>query len=61
LDEVILVGGVTKFYVRLADGTQVVATGLTRGPVHGLDRNAPVRLGWSKENAVILADEGAAA
>lgn len=58
LDEVILVGGVTKYYVRLGDGTQVVATGLTRGPVHGLEKNAPVRLGWSKQNAVILSGEG---
>ena len=34
---------------------------LTRGPVDGLDKNAPIRLGWNKENAVILAAEGAGA
>jgi len=59
LDEVILVGGVTKYYVRLKDGSQVVATGLTRGPVDGLEKNAAIRLGWNKENAVILTGEGA--
>ncbi len=59
LDEVILVGGVTKHYVRLKDGTMVVATGLTRGPVEGLEKNAPIRLGWNKENAVVLPGEGA--
>jgi putative spermidine/putrescine transport system ATP-binding protein len=59
LEEVILVGGVTKHYVRLKDGTAVVATGLTRGPVEGLEKNASIRLGWDKENAVVLPREGA--
>lgn len=59
LDEVILVGGVTKYYVRLKDGSMVVVTGLTRGPVEDLEKNAPIRLGWNKENAVVLPGEGA--
>lgn len=59
LAEVILVGGVTKYYVHLEDGTQVVATGLTRGPVTGLEKNATIRLGWNRDNAVILSGEGA--
>ncbi len=59
LEEVILVGGVTKYYVRLKDDTAIVATGLTRGPVEGLEENAAIRLGWDKENAVVLPSEGA--
>ena len=59
LEEVILVGGVTKYYVRLKNDTAVVATGLTRGPVEGLEKNAPIRLGWDMENAVVLPGEGA--
>jgi len=59
LVEVIIVGGVTKYYVRLDDGSQIVATGLTRGPVEGLEKDMPVRLGWGRDNAVILSADGA--
>jgi putative spermidine/putrescine transport system ATP-binding protein len=57
LVQVIFVGGVTKYYARLTDGTQVSATGLTRGPVDGADRESVVRLGWAKDSSVILAGE----
>ncbi|MSO92828.1 MAG: ABC transporter ATP-binding protein [Rhodospirillales bacterium] len=55
LTQVILVGGVTKYYARLADGTLVSATALTRGPVAGVTPDSPIRLGWSKASGVILA------
>jgi putative spermidine/putrescine transport system ATP-binding protein len=57
LVDVILVGGITKHYVRLADGTVISATGLTRGPIDGFEKEATVRIGWPKESTVILASE----
>jgi putative spermidine/putrescine transport system ATP-binding protein len=60
LSDVILVGGVTKTYARLADGALVSATGLTSGPPCALEKNARVRLGWAKENAVLLPQVGSA-
>jgi putative spermidine/putrescine transport system ATP-binding protein len=61
IDDVILVGGVTKFYLRLEDGTAIVATDLTRGPLTGYERKSSIRIGWDKESAVVLpAERGAA-
>ena len=60
LTDVILVGGVTKTYARLADGTLVTATDLTRGPLDGVEKDTRVRLGWAKESGVILPRESTA-
>jgi putative spermidine/putrescine transport system ATP-binding protein len=60
LSDVILVGGVTKTYARLADGALVSATGLTCGPPGAIEKNASVRLGWTKENGVLLPQVGSA-
>jgi putative spermidine/putrescine transport system ATP-binding protein len=60
LTDVIIVGGVTKTFARLADGTLVTATDLTRGPLDGVEKNAPVRLGWAKASGVILPRESCA-
>jgi putative spermidine/putrescine transport system ATP-binding protein len=57
LTDVILVGGVTKTYARLADGTLVAATGLTRGPLGDIEKDAGIRLGWAKESGVVLPRE----
>jgi putative spermidine/putrescine transport system ATP-binding protein len=54
LHEVILVGQVTKYYARLADGTQMCATRLTRVGSPAVASGAKVRLGWSKESTVLL-------
>jgi hypothetical protein len=54
LRDVILLGHVTKYYARLADGTDVSATQLTR---RGQPRPEPgdkVRLGFERESAVGL-------
>jgi putative spermidine/putrescine transport system ATP-binding protein len=61
LDDVILVGGVTKFYLRLEDGTAIIATDLTRGPRGGLARNEKIRVGWDTDSAVLLPTEKGAA
>jgi hypothetical protein len=60
LSDVILVGGVTKTYAHLADGALVSATSLTYGPPRALEKNATVRLGWAKENGVLLPQVGSA-
>jgi len=59
LRDVILVGGVTKYYVALADGRVVSATRLTAGPASPTVAGAPVRLGWAVDGAVLLPDGGA--
>jgi putative spermidine/putrescine transport system ATP-binding protein len=61
LIDVILVGGVTKTYARLADGKLVAATGLTHGPLTVVAKDACIRLGWGKESGVVLPRDGSAA
>jgi putative spermidine/putrescine transport system ATP-binding protein len=60
LMDVILVGGVTKTYARLADGKVVTATGLTHGPLDAAEKDAGIRLGWAKESCVVLPRDGPA-
>jgi len=54
LSDVILVGGVTKTYACLADGTLVAATGLTDGPLGSVEKDAKLRLGWARKSGVVL-------
>jgi putative spermidine/putrescine transport system ATP-binding protein len=54
LREVILVGGVTKYYVTLGDGRTVSATRLTAGPPGPLAADAKVRVGWAVDSGVVL-------
>jgi putative spermidine/putrescine transport system ATP-binding protein len=54
LDQVIMVGGVTKYYARVTGERSVSATCLTHGPVAGLERGQRVRLGWSADSTVLL-------
>jgi putative spermidine/putrescine transport system ATP-binding protein len=54
LQEVILVGGVTKFYVRLGDGRTVSAARLTAEPPAAVAADAPVRVGWTVDGGVVL-------
>jgi putative spermidine/putrescine transport system ATP-binding protein len=56
LREVILVGGVTKYYVTLADGRAVSATRLTAGPPGSTPADGKVRVGWTVESTVVLAE-----
>jgi putative spermidine/putrescine transport system ATP-binding protein len=61
LIDVILVGGVTKTYARLADGKLVAATGLTHGPLDAVEKDTCIRLGWAKESGVVLPRDGSVA
>jgi putative spermidine/putrescine transport system ATP-binding protein len=54
LRETILVGGVTKHYVALADGRVVCATRLTAGPPSAAPSEGKVRVGWAVESSVVL-------
>ncbi len=54
LQDVILIGQVTKYYAKLLDGTEVSATQLTR---HGIPKFRPgeeVRFGFDLESTVVL-------
>ena len=54
LSDVIVVGGITKHYARLADGRQVSATALTTGPGRAARPGEKVRLGWEPERTVVI-------
>ena len=54
VSDIILVGGVTKTYARLKDGTVVSATGLTRGPIGAIEQGKSIRLGWAKDATVVI-------
>ena len=56
LREVILVGGVTKYYVTLADGRAVSATRLTAGPPGSISADGKVRVGWAIDSTVVLSE-----
>lgn len=58
LRDVILVGGVTKYYVTLPEGRVVSAARLTEGPGSAPSPGTPVRLGWAVESTALLPDEG---
>jgi putative spermidine/putrescine transport system ATP-binding protein len=54
LKDIIMVGGITKHYARLADGNQVVAARLTQGPIAARDPGQMLRLGWSAGSSILL-------
>jgi putative spermidine/putrescine transport system ATP-binding protein len=54
LRDVILVGGVTKYYVALGDGRTVSATRLTAGPPGHLPPSTKARVGWAVDSGVAL-------
>jgi putative spermidine/putrescine transport system ATP-binding protein len=54
LREVILVGGVTKYYVTLAEGRTVCAARLTAGPPGVSAAEGKVRVGWAVDSGVLL-------
>ncbi len=56
LKEVIITGQVTKYFVELADGTEVVSTQLTRGGIGSIETGRTMRLGWSSTRTVVLAE-----
>ena len=59
LQDVILVGQVTKHYATLADGTEVSATSLTHNRLPRFTPGEPVRFGFDRQSTVVLPVDGA--
>ena len=57
LQDVILVGQVTKYYAKLADGTDISATELTRHGIPRFEQGTEVRFGFDRESTVVLPPE----
>jgi putative spermidine/putrescine transport system ATP-binding protein len=58
LKDVIMTGHVTKYFVELADGTEMVSTQLTHGPIAGIATGRTVAFGWPDDRTVVLKAEG---
>ena len=54
LQDVILVGQVTKYYAKLGDGTDVSATQLTRHGIPKFQQGEEVRFGFDHQSTVVL-------
>jgi putative spermidine/putrescine transport system ATP-binding protein len=61
LKEVMITGQVTRYFVELGDGTEMVSTQLTRGGIGGIETGRPITLGWPKMRTVVLNDNVGAA
>jgi putative spermidine/putrescine transport system ATP-binding protein len=61
LKEVIMTGHVTKLFVDLPSGEEVVSTTLTRGSITEIPTGDTVRLGWPQDRTVALKNTGGAA
>ena len=59
LREVIMVGGVTKYYVEIADDLVIAVNILTSRSHEVITRGGRVRLGWSIDDTVVLSDSQA--
>ena len=60
LQDVILVGQVTKHYATLADGTEVSATSLTHHRLPHFTPGEPIRFGFDRQSTVVLPVDGVA-
>jgi putative spermidine/putrescine transport system ATP-binding protein len=56
IEDVIFIGGVTNFRIRLADRIFVTAKRLTAQRNLALASGTPARIGWSSEDAIFLED-----
>ena len=54
LKEVIVTGQITKYFVKLSDGTEMMSLQLTRREVDKVEIGRPIILSWSKTNTVVL-------
>ena len=59
LQDVILVGQVTKHYATLSDGTEVSATSLTHHRLPRFAQDEAVRFGFDRQSTVVLPVDGA--
>jgi hypothetical protein len=54
LKETIMIGQLTKYFLELADGSELVATTLTGGGKDPLQPGDPIYFGWSTNDARIM-------
>ncbi len=54
LKEVIVTGQITKYFVKLSDGTEMMSLQLTRREVDKVEIGRPIILSWSKTSTVVL-------
>ena len=54
LKEVIVTGQITKYFVKLSDGTEMMSLQLTHREVDKIEIGRPIILSWSKTNTVVL-------
>ena len=54
LKEVIMTGHVTKLFIELPSGEELVSTQLTRGSISEIPTGGTVRLGWPRDRTVAL-------
>ena len=54
LKEVIVTGQITKYFVKLSDGTEMMSLQLTRREVDKVEIGCPIILSWSKTSTVVL-------
>jgi hypothetical protein len=57
LGETVFAGGLTRYFVRLADGTVLSGKELTDQTGHPLRPGARVRVGWRAEHGFVLPPE----
>ena len=56
LKEVIMSGQITRYFLELPDGAEMVATGLTGGDRGRPETGGTARFGWAAEHTVVLRD-----
>jgi putative spermidine/putrescine transport system ATP-binding protein len=54
IEDVVFVGGITNFRVRIADGVFLTAKCLTRRLQFAVTPGIPARVGWSNDDAILL-------
>jgi putative spermidine/putrescine transport system ATP-binding protein len=58
LREIVFVGGITRYFVALPDGTVLSAKHLSHHGVSGLHPGSAVRLGWGAADGLVLRQSG---
>ena len=58
LKEVIMIGQITKYFMELPDGTEMVATMLTNGGVPAAETGTPITFHWASQDTRVFIDSG---
>ncbi len=58
LKEVIMIGHITKYFMELSDGTEMVATALTDNGATPMEAGSKINFSWSSHDTRVFADMG---